>query len=85
MMGMDMMMKALGVDPEALMATVNEAAETAKTGLHEVRMQLSRIEANQLALYQLMVKAGLIQTIEDHNGDVAKLDAPETDHDNRVN
>lgn len=78
MLGMKLLADSFGFDPEKIQAEVNAAAEFGKQQLAEIRAQLNRIEANQILLYHLMVKAGVIEEIKPET-------AGEIDHESRVN
>lgn len=88
MLGMDMLVKSFGIDPEKIQSEINAAGEFAKQQLVEIREQLNRIEGAQLAIvqnqrmiYQAMVKAGLIEAFEEPKPEVAG----ELCHEPRVN
>lgn len=84
MKGMEMLMKTMGLDPDALMGMVNDTAEMARAGLANVNAKLDRIEQNQILLYQLMVKAGTIAPVENPASDTTKI-AEENSDANRIN
>lgn len=87
MKGMEMLMKSMGLDPEALMGEMNRVASGALAQIQSMQEQLNRIEANQVVLYQLMVGAGLIKSVEERDAEHARLSAPEVreSSDGRVN
>lgn len=71
MLGMDMMIKSLGINPDEIKAQIEKVSIIAQEKIVQLENQLTRIEANQLLLYQLMARKGLIETIEEYNANVA--------------
>lgn len=67
MLGMEMLVKSLGIDPAKLQDDIAKASEFAQEQVKALRDQMDRIEGNQLLLYQLMLRAGLIESVEAYN------------------
>jgi hypothetical protein len=66
MKGMESMLASmLGVDPAELRAQVENGIGDAKNFAIALQAQMARIEQNQILLYQLLVDAGVISTLED--------------------
>jgi hypothetical protein len=78
MLGMDMMMKSMGINPDEIKAQIEKATLIAQEKVAQMEAQLNRIEQNQLLLYQLMSRKGLIETVEEYNENVAAEKARES-------
>ena len=72
-LGMEMMMKSLGVDPAEIKSQLEKVSVIAQEKITAIESQLARIEANQLLLYQLLARAGVIETVEQYNASVAGI------------
>lgn len=67
MLGMDMLIKSMGLDPEKIQKDIAAASAFAQEQVKTVRDQLDRIEGNQLLLYQLLLRAGVIESVTAYN------------------
>ena len=67
MLGMEMLIKSMGIDPAKLQEDISKASEFAQEQVKALRDQMDRIEGNQLLLYQLMLRAGIIESVESYN------------------
>lgn len=78
MLGMELMLKSMGFDPETIKEEFQRTIIMAGEKMEQIQSQLNRIEANQILLYQLMVKAGVIE-------EPPKLIASENEYADRKN
>ena len=64
--GMEMLLGKMlgGLNPQAIQEQVQTAATHAQAVIADFKAQMTRIEANQQVLYQLLLKAGLIEPVE---------------------
>lgn len=85
MLGADMLLKSLGLDPEELRKQFETASVFVTEKISTLEAQLTRIEANQLLMYQLMARAGLIETVEQYNAAMSEENARIGTNGNRAN
>lgn len=85
--GMDMMLeKMLGVNPKQIQEQAQDMALKMGAVVKSLQDQLGRIETNQQVMYQLMVKAGLIDPVTVLENEPMKDNAPLIGEDNgRIN
>lgn len=67
MLGAEMLLKSMGVDPDEIKSQFEKTAAIAQEKMTQFQDQLNRIEANQFILHDMMVRAGLIESFADYN------------------
>lgn len=66
MKGLESMLSGmLGINADELRAQVESGIKDARDFAVALQQQMTRIEQNQILLYQLLVHAGVISTLED--------------------
>ena len=81
--GMEMLLSKMlgGLNPQAIQEQVQNAANHAQATISEFKQQLNRMEVNQQILYQLLLKANLIEPVES----LQEKTVPQLEHNGNVN
>lgn len=70
MLGMEMMMKSMGINPDEIKSQLEKVSLVAQEKMLQFEAQLNRIEQNQVLLYQLLVRAKLIETVDEYHANL---------------
>lgn len=71
MLGMEMMMKSMGINPDEIKSQLEKVSLVAQEKMSQFEAQLNRIEQNQVLLYQLLAHAKLIETVDEYHANLA--------------